>query len=229
MSSRVFQPLSKEDLERIQVPPRPLHSIPELHLTPRENAHIPDDEECFSLWDKYEMFDNIRAHCLLVADVATELAARAARMGLPVSVPEVRAAGLLHDLAKTYCVCHGGGHADLGASWVVQETHNQRIAQGVFFHVWWPWELPVDNAQRLCSLPFFILYADKRARHDEFVTLEDRYEDLEVRYGKTEVFKKSIYMAYLQGKAVEDGLSKCLGLDLSSWHPVRQGAGKEGK
>ena len=80
----------------------------------------------------------------------------------------------------------------------------------------------MENAQRLCSLPFFILYADKRARHDEFVTLEERYTDLYERYGKTDVRKKSIYMGYLQGKAVENGLSRCLGMDLSSWHPARR-------
>ncbi len=227
MQSTIFQPLSDEELERIPTPQRPLHSIPELSLSPKINAHVPDDEECERLWDKYKMFDNIRAHCLLVADVATELATKAAMSGLPVSVPEVRAAGLLHDIAKTYCVCHGGGHADLGASWVVQETHNHRIAQGIFHHVWWPWELPLENAQRLCALPFFILYADKRARHDEFVSLEDRYVDLYERYGNSDVRKKSIYMAYLQGKAIENGLSRCLGMDLSSWHPAARTARKE--
>lgn len=227
MQSTIFQPLSDEELERIPTPQRPLHSIPELSLSPKINAHVPDDEECERLWDKYKMFDNIRAHCLLVAEVATELATKAAMSGLPVSVPEVRAAGLLHDIAKTYCVCHGGGHADLGASWVVQETHNHRIAQGVFHHVWWPWELPLENAQRLCALPFFILYADKRARHDEFVSLEDRYVDLYERYGNSDVRKKSIYMAYLQGKSIENGLSRCLGMDLSSWHPAARTARKE--
>ena len=32
------------------------------------------------------------------------------------------AAGLLHDLAKTYCIRHGGSHAQLGAAWVLEAT-----------------------------------------------------------------------------------------------------------
>lgn len=99
----------------------PLATTPEL-LFPHRQAFIPSEQECHDLWDKYDMLDNIRAHCTLVARVATAVAGMAWEKGLQVNVPEVHASGLLHDLAKTYCVRHGGGHAQLGASWVVQET-----------------------------------------------------------------------------------------------------------
>ena len=192
----------------------PLATTPEL-LFPHRQAFIPSEQECHDLWDKYDMLDNIRAHCTLVARVATAVAGMAWGKGLQVNVPEVHASGLLHDLAKTYCVRHGGGHAQLGASWGVQETGNYAIAQGVFHHVYWPWSLPRENDPRICSLPFFVMYADKRARHDQFVTLEERFEDLLVRYGDTEEHRQGIRQSYAQGKAIERSMSLILGRDLS--------------
>ena len=206
---------SPGDPAQAEVPDYPLKGIPELRLPPR-GGFVPDDEDCRRLWDKYDMLDNIRAHSSLVARVATTLAQRAAGRGLPVHVETVRASALLHDLAKTYCLRHGGSHAELGAAWVVQETGNLVLAQGVFHHVYWPWPLPVNDAAALCSLPFFIQYADKRARHDTFVSLEARFEDLLDRYGTTEDHRKGIRASYLQAKAMEEALSRHLGLDLAS-------------
>ena len=78
----------------------------------------------------------------------------------------------------------------------------------------WPRALPVNEAAVLCSLPFFIQYADKRARHDSFVSLESRFEDLLDRYGTTEDHRKGIRASYLQAKAIEEALSRHLGMDL---------------
>ncbi len=215
LPSFLSQPLTLEDLARISVPDYPLTGIPELAFAPRRCAQVPDDETCMRLWDKYDMFDNVRAHSHVVAEVATALASHAAGRGLPVNVPEVRASAMLHDIAKTWCLRHGGGHAQIGAAWVVQETHNQAIARGVFHHVYWPWELPADDAARMCSLPFLVMYADKRCRHDEFVTLEERFDDLYERYGDTERHREGIRASYMQAKAVEMALSRHMHVDLS--------------
>ena len=58
------------------------------------------------------------------------------------------------------------------------------------------------------------MYADKRARHDQFVTLEERFEDLLVRYGDTEEHRQGIRQSYAQGKAIERSMSLILGRDL---------------
>ena len=110
---------------------RPLAGLPPLPSLCRASAPrpVPGDAACFALWDKYAMLPNIRRHSLLVAHVATVLAQRAADMGFAVRVPEVRAGGLLHDIAKTYSVRHGGSHAQIGAAWTVAETGNYAIAQ----------------------------------------------------------------------------------------------------
>ncbi len=188
----------------------PLSGLPQLSgLATAASAPPPDDEACFALWRKYDMLPNVRQHSRLVAHIATLLARRAAEKGFAVHVPEVRASALLHDIAKTYCLRHGGSHAQLGGAWAVAETRNYALAQGVMLHVHWPWHIP--EGAGICALPFFVIYADKRVRHDACVSLDDRYEDLLTRYGCTEAARAGIRSSYEQGKIIERALSAQLG------------------
>lgn len=159
------------------------------------------------------MLDNIRNHSWLVACIATKLAERAAETGFDVDVAACRASGLLHDLAKTWCIQHGGSHAILGASWVVEETRHYGVAQGVILHVHWPWRLPEGKA--ICCLPIFVIYADKRVRHDQLVTIDERFDDLIKRYGKSEAARQSIRNSCEQAKQIEASLSTQLNWKLN--------------
>ena len=172
----------------------------------------PDDAACLALWRKYAMLPTVERHSHMVAHIATELARRAADLGQPVHVGSVRAAALLHDLAKTYCLLHGGSHAQLGASWVLAETRHYDIARGVLLHVHWPWAVP--HGPGICSLPFFVIYADKRVRHDACVTLEERFEDLLTRYGRDAGARDGIRAAHEQAVTIERALSAQLGWKL---------------
>ena len=110
---------------------------------------------------------------------------------------------VLHDIAKSYTVQFGGSHAQIGASWVVDSTGNHKVAQAVYHHVEWPWPLP----EHLVHPVFFVIYADKRARHDEMVSLDERYEDLLVRYGKSEHSRAAIHRGWEHSKTIERVLS----------------------
>ena len=158
------------------------------------------------------MLPNVQRHSWLVAHIATQLAERVRKNGLDISVDAVRASALLHDIAKTYCLLYGGSHAQLGAAWVVNETGNHALAQGVAMHVHWPWPLPAGSA--ICALPFLVMYADKRVRHDVCVSLEDRFEDLLSRYGGSRATDDGIRASHEQGKLIERALSAQLGWDL---------------
>ena len=193
-------------------PVSPLSALPFLPQLCGKSGAAPGDAACSPLWDKYAMLPNIRRHSLLVAHIATALARKAEALGLPVRAAQVRASALLHDIAKTYCVRYGGSHAQVGAAWTVAETGNYAVAQGVMLHVWWPWSLP--QGTDICALPFFVMYADKRVRHDACVTLEERYDDLLQRYGRTEEAREGIRAAYRQGKTIEDALAVLLGWSL---------------
>lgn len=155
---------------------------------------VPDEAACLELWTRYAMLPHIGRHSRVVADVAEALARRAAEVGpaRQETVALARAAGLLHDIAKTYCVRYGGSHAQIGASWVVAATGHRRLAQAVYHHVEWPWPLPENMAFGPLAPLFFVLYADKRAKHDELAGVEERYADLMIRYGKTEHSRAAI-------------------------------------
>lgn len=92
---------------------------PSLELTPDLSLPVPDRDECEALWEKYAMLPNIRAHSRAVADVAMSLARRAEDMGIApegTSEKTARAAAMLHDIAKTWTILHGGAHDQLGAA-----------------------------------------------------------------------------------------------------------------
>ena len=203
--------------EKVGLIRQPFSNMPNLCYLekPESWPPPPDDSRCFDLWDKYGMFPNVRAHSLMVACIATALAEKAAKLNFPVDVQSVRASALLHDLAKSWCIKHGGSHAMLGASWTLAETSNYGIAQGVMLHVDWPWQLPEEKD--ICKLPFFVMYADKRVKHAECVTIEDRYEDILVRYGTTEKARAGIRQTWKQIQQLEMELSKILEWDLDEY------------
>lgn len=154
------------------------------------------------------MLENVCQHSLMVANIATALATRASDLGMEIDIQACRAAGLLHDIAKTWCIQNGGSHASIGASWTVQETGHYGIAQGVMLHVHWPWDLP--NGKAICCLPIFIIYADKRVKHDRCVTLQERFSDLIKRYGKTETARENIRQSCRQADEIQAALSSQL-------------------
>ena len=156
------------------------------------------------------MLGHIRAHSLAVAQVATSLALDAQKAGLDVDVQLVRASALLHDLAKTYTIRHGGNHSQLGGAWAQELTGNPLLASGVIHHVYWPWVVDI----RLFFLPLTIIYADKRVRHDSIVTLDERFEDLYSRYGTTGYARERMAQSQRQSEAIENALNLILGKNL---------------
>ena len=141
---------------------------------------------------------NVLQHSIEVSHIAGLMAAE-----LGADVQAAKRAGLLHDIAKSYTVQFGGSHAQIGASWVIDSTGSHKVAQAVYHHVEWPWPLPED----LIHPVFFVIYADKRARHDEMVSLDERYEDLLVRYGKSEHSRAAIHRGWEHSKTIERVLS----------------------
>jgi hypothetical protein len=165
-------------------------------------------------WDDYEMLENIRNHSLAVTRVAVTIAglalANSPRTFVFDPTPTIRAGALLHDLAKTYCIRHGGNHAQVGASWVIGLTGNPALGHAVLHHVFWPGNVDV----RSHFIPLVVAYSDKRVRHDEIVSLEDRLDDLMHRYGTTESRRSKILTAHDQITTIEHQLEQLTGVPL---------------
>jgi hypothetical protein len=193
----------------------PLTRLPPLDFPPCGRTVL-SEEACRALWDKYEMPEHIRVHSEQVAHFSVILPELAARRGNDVRVEEVRACALLHDIAKLYSLQYGGSHAQLGAAWALAETGHAGIAQGILHHVYWPWPL---REETLCTLPILVLYADKRTQHADFVTLEERFADLAVRYGIHEQARLGIETSRRQSVDIERALSARLGVELDAYTP----------
>jgi putative nucleotidyltransferase with HDIG domain len=174
---------------------------------------VPGDEACFELWEAYGMLEHIKAHSLLVAQVAGTIAGLARDRGWDVDVQLVRASALLHDLGKTYTVRFGGNHCQIGASWAMSLTRNPAIAQGVIHHIYWPGK--IDVVRHL--LPLSIIYADKRIKHDAVVSLEDRFQDLLKRYAVSFERTQLMYRSYAQVQEIERQFSQSLEVDLNAY------------
>ncbi len=172
-------------------------------------SFVPSEAQCRALWDAYDMLPNIRAHSLAVACIATTLARQAASAGFDVDVDAVRAAALLHDLAKTYTIRHGGNHSQLGGAWVQELTGNPALAQGIIHHVHWPFAVDI----RSHFLPLSIIYSDKRVKHNRVVSLTERFEDLLHRYGATPDIRQRIGRSFAQAREIEQALVQNLGFD----------------
>ncbi|MEF2229730.1 MAG: HD domain-containing protein [Pseudodesulfovibrio sp.] len=192
------------DMRPILPPPPPIVADPA--------RPVPDDATCVEYWGRFDMLDNVALHSRQVAEMATLIARRAREMGIAVDVPTVRASAMLHDIAKTYSIRHGGNHSQLGGAWVMALTGNPAIATGVTHHVYWPFDLDVAKY----VTPLAVIYADKRVRHDQVVSIHSRFDDLLERYGTNDYVRGRIELTKAQALELEACLEKALEVDLNA-------------
>ena len=150
---------------------------------------IPTRDECLMLMERYGMLDNIMEHSLKVAKVALFLSSELNKNGQRIDLELVEASSLLHDIAKTICLRTKEDHSRTGYH-LLKEIGYERVGEVVAQHVW----LEKKGDPSSVSEEEVVNYADKRVRHDEIVSLEERFDDLKKRYGRNE---ESI--AYLEG------------------------------
>lgn len=142
---------------------------------------IPTREDCLRLMVQYGMLEHIIDHSIAVARVALFLSIKLNRKGQRIDLPLVEAAALLHDLTKTECLRTKEDHA-LTGSRLLKEIGYERIGDVVAEHI----HLSKETDPSRISEEEVVNYADKRVQHDRIVSLEERFEDLKGRYGKSE-------------------------------------------
>ena len=140
---------------------------------------IPTNEECFLLMEKYQMLDHIKAHSLVVANVAGLLSKSLLNAGVSISIKKVIAGALLHDIGKTPSLKSGHDHSELGRQ-ICLDNNLEELADIVGEHV------RLKNYELNCSYSEkeIVFYSDKRVNHDKIVSLEERLAYILERYGK---------------------------------------------
>ena len=148
------------------------------------------------------MLANIREHSFAVMEVAHLLGEALAEAGFDLSLPLVTVGALLHDLGKTPCLGTLENHAELGAG-ILEELGYPQVAQVVREHVHLDGNILDPRPLREAEL---VNYADKRVLHEVVVTLEARFADLKVRYGRTPEALARIQATEIKTRALEKKL-----------------------
>lgn len=146
---------------------------------------VPDIAECFRLMEEYRMLPNIRLHSLVVAQVSWLLLEQFRENSVPPQVLDrdlVVPGALLHDIAKTPCLRTGCDHARAGAE-ICHRLGYPGIAGIVEEHVLLRDHDEVRRGQGIFTAREIIYYADKRVRHEEIVSLEERLVYILEHYG----------------------------------------------
>jgi len=114
----------------------------------------------------------------MVCKVAVFLAEKLNMQGENLSIPEIEAAALLHDMTKMQGLETGQNHAKTCRE-LLAELGFKRIGEIVAEHI----RLQQGRHSRQLREEEIINYSDKRVMHTGVVTLAERFADLWERYG----------------------------------------------
>jgi len=148
-------------------------------------TRVPSKKECLDLMRRYNAGEHIIQHCIKVAEVALSISTALNRKGENLNLDEVEAAALLHDITKAESLDTGEDHSITGYR-LLRKLGYDRIAEIVRQHVF----LLGDSDNSWILEEEVVNYSDKRVRHDQVVTLRDRFEDLRERYCRDERGRK---------------------------------------
>jgi putative nucleotidyltransferase with HDIG domain len=144
---------------------------------------IPSPKECCRFMNKYGMLENIKAHSIVVENVAALIARELQNGPVPLSLEMVSAGALMHDIGKTLCLNSSGDHAAMGRE-ICLRNNLPEIADIVGEHV----RLKDYGPSSPIGEKEIVYYADKRVNHDAIVSLDERLAYLLERYGRNEEY-----------------------------------------
>ena len=159
---------------------------------------IPSRTDCYRIIYEMEMLDHIIIHSLQVSRVATFLVDSITTTGITINRDIVEAAALLHDITKTRSLSTRENHASTGAQFL-DSLGYPRVADIVRQHV----RLDRKPSSPLATEGEIVHYADKRVRHDQVVTLEERHRDILERYGVDPEHRQRINETFSETKNLE--------------------------
>jgi putative nucleotidyltransferase with HDIG domain len=141
---------------------------------------VPSRTECFSFMDEVDMPCHIRIHSAMVAEIALFLGRQLNGFVERLDFELLEAGALLHDIGKPRSLATGERHHELGAD-MLDAWGYSALSPIVREHI----SMDFDRATGPITESVLVNYADKRVKHDEIVTLEDRFDDLILRYTRT--------------------------------------------
>jgi len=148
---------------------------------------VPSVDESYTLLKRYHVPDHIIQHSEMVYKVAVFLADELNNQGEHLSIAEIEAAALLHDITKMEGIKTHQDHAKTGRG-LLYKLGFQKIGEIVAEHI----KLHEGRNSLPISEEEIINYSDKRVMHTRVVTLAERFADLRNRYGFKDLDTKII-------------------------------------
>lgn len=144
-------------------------------------------DQCYKLLKRYDVPDHIILHSEMVCKVAVLLTDKLNKQGENLSISEIEAAALLHDMTKMEGFKTGHNHAKTCKK-LLAKLGFWRISEIVAEHI----KLQEGRSSLPLSEEEIINYSDKRVLHTRVASLADRFADLLERYGAKGLDKNAI-------------------------------------
>jgi len=154
------------------------------------------------------MLNHIMEHSFEVTKVALYLAVELNRRGQQLDLGLIEAASLLHDLTKSECLKTKEDHARTGCQ-LLKQMGYVRVGEIVAEHV----VLSGKSDPSFVTEEEVVNYADKRVQHDRIVSLEERFNDLMDRYGKSQKASRQMEQLKKATFEIEHKIFCILGVD----------------
>jgi len=159
---------------------------------------VPDIETCYNLLYKENVPPHIIKHSEKVALISGVLASALLEKGEFLDLKLIISASLLHDIKKIESIYTGENHAKLGKKFL-KNLGYEKVAEIVGAHIIFKLKKPYDKIYP----EEIVFYADKRVKHTTIVSVEERFSDLKIRYGKTPKSLARLEFLYRFTKKIE--------------------------
>jgi len=183
-----------------------------------EDSTVVNEEYVEKLWDDWTTPMHVRAHCKQVAGVALQIGTALVSKNILIDLNLLNTACLLHDMARVVDFTNmdrakftekitdtkwekwheqrkqfkGMHHADVACGALVEDGY-YKTGEVIRLH---RIRAIMEESEKFSVLEVAILYyADKRVKHDEVVSLAERFKDGRERYGHSNTDdEKSFFM-----------------------------------
>jgi len=145
----------------------------------------------YELLKREEVPEHIIRHSEKVALISLVLGCFLKEKGENLDLNLLTFSALLHDVKKYSSLKTGENHALAGYR-LMESLGFKRAGEIIYAHIF----LKAPKPGSPISEEEVVFYADKRVKHDEIVSLKERFRDLRARYGRT--LKALIRMALLE-------------------------------
>jgi molybdenum cofactor cytidylyltransferase len=168
---------------------------------------IPSPEECAVILNEACPEDSkLKRHCLKVTEIADAIGSRLADKGIRVDLELIHAAAILHDIAK------GQTRHEAAGAEMLRRMGFAKTADVVALHT------DLSNINGEVSLESKIVFlADKLAKEDKLVNLEERYRDVLQRYSTTPQINEIVARRLPVAVNIQQEMEKLLGCPLASF------------